>query len=166
MEAAVNIMKFLGAEDIALDLPAASKQAAIESAADRLCRGDDDGDRKAVLQALNAREQLGSTALGRGVALPHARTDVLGEPRVALMRLEQPVDFGAADGDPVDLVLAVVWPAEAMDDFLGTLSKFCKMMREPRLLQGLRDAADSEAASQLLRVAAEQTAPAQSAARA
>jgi PTS system nitrogen regulatory IIA component len=156
MEAAVNIMKFLGADNIALDLPAASKQKVIETAADRLCRGDDDGDGKAILQALNAREQLGSTALGRGVALPHARADVLGEPRVALMRLEQPVDFDAADGDPVDLVLAVVWPAEAMDDFLSTLSKFCKMMREPRLLQGLRDAPDSEAASQLLRAAAEQ----------
>ena len=158
METAVNIVTFLRTEDIALDLPAASKQGVIESAADRLGRGDDDGDRKAILHALNAREQLGSTALGRGVALPHARTDVLGEPRVALMRLEQPVDFGAADGDPVDLVLAVAWPAEAMEDFLSTLSKFCKMLREPRLLQGLREAADSEAASQLLRRAAEQTA--------
>lgn len=166
METAVNIMKFLGAEDIALDLPAANKQAAIEAAADRLCRCNAADDRKAVLQALNAREQLGSTALGRGVALPHARTDALGEPRVALMRLEQPVDFGAADGDPVDLVLAVIWPAEAMDDFLSTLSKFCKMLREPRLLQGLRDAADSEAASQLLRAAAEQTPSAEKTVRA
>jgi PTS system nitrogen regulatory IIA component len=74
------------------------------------------------------------------------------------MRLEQSVDFGAADGDPVDLVLAVIWPAEAMDDFLGTLSKFCKMLREPRLLQGLRDVATPEEASELLRLTAEQTA--------
>lgn len=157
METAVNIATFLRAEDITLDLSAANKQAAIEAASELLCPGED-ACRKAVLQALLAREQLGSTGLGRGVALPHARSNTLAAPRVALMRLEQPVDFGAADGDPVDLVLAVIWPAEAMDDFLGTLSKFCKMLREPRLLQGLRDVATPEEASELLRLTAEQTA--------
>ena len=76
METAVNIATFLRAEDIALDLSAANKQAAIEAAAELLCPGED-ACRKAVLQALLAREQLGSTGLGRGVALPHARSNTL-----------------------------------------------------------------------------------------
>lgn len=165
METAVNIVTFLRTEDIALDLPAANKQAVIEAASNLLCPGED-GCRKAVLQALIAREQLGSTGLGRGVALPHARSNALAAPRIALMRLEQAVDFGAADGDPVDLVLAVIWPAEAMDDFLSTLAKFCKMLREPRLLQGLREIATPEEASELLRLTAGQSASPDRAARA
>lgn len=165
MGTAVDIMKFLRAEDITLDLPAVNKQAAIEAAASRLCPGED-ACRKAVLHALIAREQLGSTGIGRGVALPHARSDALTAPRIALMRLDQAIDFGAADGDPVDLMLAVIWPAEAMDDFLSTLARFCKMLRAPRLLQGLREAATAEEVSKLLRLAAEQTAAPDKAVRA
>ncbi len=165
MEDAVNTMKFLRAEDITLGLPAANKQAAIEAASIRLCVGDDSC-RKAILQALIAREQLGSTGIGRGVALPHARSNALTIPRVALMRLEQAIEFDAADGDPVDLVLAVIWPAEAMDDFLSTLAQFCKMLRQPRLLQGLREAATPEDASKLLCLVAEETASPDKSARA
>ena len=58
--------------------------------------------------ALQARERLGSTGIGHGVAIPHARSAAFHAPRAAFLRLQRPIDFGARDGEPVDLVLALI----------------------------------------------------------
>lgn len=153
----MKIMDILQAEDIALDLPATNRQAVLATASARL--GERAGvDGKTILQALVAREQLGPTTIGHGVALPHARSSALTMPAATLMRLERAIDFDAPDADPVDLVVAVMWPTTAGDEFLGTLSQLCRLLREPRLLHGLREAATPLEARELMCSAAEQTA--------
>ncbi|HRN62098.1 MAG TPA: PTS sugar transporter subunit IIA [Luteimonas sp.] len=60
-----------------------------------------------IADALRERERLGSTGIGHGVAIPHARSAAFHAPRAAFLRLQRPIDFGARDGEPVDLVLAL-----------------------------------------------------------
>ena len=71
-----------------------------------------------LLGALQAREQLGSTALGRGVALPHARLGGDGPPVTIFARLLRPIDFEARDDEPVDLIFLVLWLEASSEGFL------------------------------------------------
>lgn len=95
----------------------------------------------AILDALRAREALGTTALGRGVALPHARLPGDHPPLLLLVRLARAVNWDARDGEDVDLVLLVLWPEASPDGFLPTLAEVCRALREPRTLRQLRAAA-------------------------
>lgn len=132
-----------------LDLDAGSKPVLLkdlsERAASLLGRSAEE-----VEGALLARERLGTTALGRGVALPHARLAGDDPPLMLLARLARPIDFEARDEQPVDLVFVVLWPEEAAEGFLPTLSGLCRILREPVVLAGLRRAATPEQAAALL----------------
>lgn len=136
----MGITDHLSAADVILDLGAATKPAALQllaaSAAERLGRPEAE-----VLDALQARERLGSTALGRGVALPHARLDGDPAPVVLFARLHRPIDFDARDEEPVDLVIVVLWPDESPEGFLPMLAETCRSLRDPGTLRQLRGAA-------------------------
>jgi PTS system nitrogen regulatory IIA component len=106
-----------------------------------------------ILQALMAREKLGSTALGRGVALPHTRLDWLREPLAILARLERPIDFEARDGERVDLVFLVLWPESESEGFLPALSGICRALRDNQLPRQLRQAGSAAEALARLRAA-------------
>lgn len=151
----MKILDFLYVEDIELDLPASNKRAVLEMMSDRLSQRAGVS-REKVLQALAAREQLGPTGINHGIAIPHARLETINTPTAAFMRLDHPIDFEAADGNPVDLVVAVIWPARTTDAFLATLAELCRLLREPRLLQGLRDAGTPQDVRALLCQVAEQ----------
>lgn len=92
----------------------------------------------AVINALQERESLGSTGVGRGVALPHARLD--GPDRVlgAFLRLERPLPYASVDGQPVDLVFALFAPADAGVDHLKALALVSRTMRESAICAKLR----------------------------
>lgn len=106
-----------------------------------------------VLDAILAREKLGSTALGRGVALPHARVDWLDAPVAILARLTRPIDMEARDGEPVDLVFLVLWPESASEGFLPALSSICRVLRDNQLPRQLRQARSAAEALQTLQAA-------------
>src|SRR3546814_9254374 len=82
-----------------------------------------------VLDRLEERERLGSTGFGRGVAIPHARCPAINRPVVVLLRLEDPVDFAAADGMPVDLVFGLLSPANAGATHLHALAALSRLVR-------------------------------------
>ncbi|MDB5380128.1 MAG: transcriptional regulator [Rubritepida sp.] len=109
--------------------------------------------RDKVLDAILAREKLGSTALGRGVALPHARVDWLETPVAILARLTHPIDMEARDGEPVDLVFLVLWPESASEGFLPALSSICRVLRDNQLPRELRQARSAAEALQTLQAA-------------
>ncbi|MBO1074591.1 PTS sugar transporter subunit IIA [Roseomonas marmotae] len=111
--------------------------------------------REEILDALLAREKLGSTALGRGVAMPHTRLEGLGTQLAILARLTRPIEFDARDGEPVDLVFLVLWPEEASEGFLPALSNICRVLRNDQLPRQLRRARSAEEALSLLRSADE-----------
>src|SRR5690606_38453672 len=116
------------------------------AAAERLKRPEQE-----VLDALQSREALGSTALGKGVALPHAELPGSAPPIMLFLRLGQPIDFDARDGEPVDLVFLVLWPAAETKGLLEAMSEICRALRDEQMLRRLRLAETAEDVIRLLR---------------
>lgn len=103
-----------------------------------------------ALDALLAREAAGSTGVGRGVALPHARLAGLTAPQVVVARLEKPIDFDSLDGEPVDLLVALFTPIDAGSEHLRALARVSRLMRQADLREQLRQARSADAMMALL----------------
>lgn len=93
--------------------------------------------RAQVFDALFAREKLGSTALGQGVALPHGRLKGLKSPAAILLRPVEPIPFDAPDGQPVTLILALLVPAQATNVHLQLLSELAQLLSDRILREKL-----------------------------
>ena len=111
-----------------------------------------------VLEALVEREQQGSTGMGRGVALPHARLPGLDRMRAVFVRLESPVTFDAVDDQPVDLLFALFAPEGAGSDHLRALARVSRLLRSEKMRQQLRLARSADAIYAILREDAAATA--------
>ncbi|NJO13842.1 MAG: PTS sugar transporter subunit IIA [Rhizobiales bacterium] len=103
-----------------------------------------------VLENIETREALGSTGFGRGVAIPHCRSKDIRRPSLALIRLETPVEFAAADSRPVSLICGLVSPENAGATHLHALAAISRLTRDEAMLQMLADAPTTEAAYALL----------------
>ncbi|MCB1725464.1 MAG: PTS IIA-like nitrogen regulatory protein PtsN [Chromatiaceae bacterium] len=135
----------LALHSISIADPASSKKRVLEHAARLLAQADTELDAEPVFERLLERERLGSTGLAGGVALPHARVPGLTGSHGAFLRLAEPVEFDALDGQPVDLVFALLVPEEATDEHLQLLSALARMFNETELRDRLRDADPEEA---------------------
>ena len=93
-----------------------------------------------VASFLLKREELGSTGIGRGVAIPHARLPDLQKPYGLLAKLKQPIEFDAIDGQEVDIVFVLLLPAAAENGQLGPLALVARTLRPPENLARLRGA--------------------------
>ena len=100
---------------------------------------------RTALDALLERERLGATAMGRGVAAPHARVAGISRICGVFLRLEKPRDFEALDDEPVDLVFALFAPEDAGADHLRALARVSRALRDPAICAKLRSCADSAA---------------------
>lgn len=107
-------------------------------------------DADAVLDGLLEREAAGSTGVGQGVAIPHARIDGIDRVRAIFVRLETPVAFGSVDDKPVDLLVALLAPRDASAQHLRALARVSRMMRQPELREQLRQARSADAVNVLL----------------
>lgn len=96
-----------------------------------------------VISQLIAREKLGSTGLGQGIAIPHCRLDACPQPLGTLITLEQPIDFDAPDEQPVDLLFALLVPGEAHQQHLDILANVARLFSQSGFCQRLRNAKDS-----------------------
>jgi PTS system nitrogen regulatory IIA component len=103
-----------------------------------------------ILEALHTRESLGSTGLGKGFALPHARIEQLPGRFVCFARLARPIEFAAIDDRPVDLVVLLLTPANGGNEHLAVLSALSRPLRNQDLLRRLRNAGDAQEMHQLL----------------
>ncbi len=106
-----------------------------------------------IAAALLAREALGSTGVGNGIAVPHAQLPQLKAPAGFIVQLERPVDFAAIDGRPVDLLYVLLSPPEARSEHLALLAAGTRRLRERRTADAMR-AAVSPAALRALMAAA------------
>lgn len=102
-----------------------------------------------VFSQLIAREKLGSTGLGQGIAIPHCRVDACPEPLGTLVTLEQAIDFDAPDDQPVDLLFALLVPGEAHQQHLDILANVARLFSQPDFCRQLRAAPDSQALFEL-----------------
>lgn len=107
-------------------------------------------DAAAVVEALSAREKLGSTGFGGGVATPHGK--LAGLPRVVAVfaRLAQPIDFAAVDDLPVDIVMLLLSPPDAGAEHLKALARVSRALRDPAFVAKLRGAGSRDALFALL----------------
>ena len=106
-------------------------------------------DPKAIFNALRAREELGSTGLGEGFALPHARIEGLDRLFGMFARLKRPVHFDSVDAKPVDLVFLLLSPATAQGEHLAALAAVSRHLRDKEFAARLRKAPSASALSSL-----------------
>lgn len=92
---------------------------------------DDDGVDMDVMDALAAREKLGCTGMGHGIAIPHGRVDFISEPIGALLTLDNPVDFDAPDKLPVDVVFGLLMPENQTEEHLQVLASLARFFNSP-----------------------------------
>ena len=97
-----------------------------------------------LFDQLIARERLGSTGLGQGIAVPHCRLAQIERPIAALAKLDEAVDFESPDRKPVDLLFVLVVPEAATDDHLNLLAAVVERFNDSALVKSLRQAADSQ----------------------
>ncbi|MFQ6186227.1 PTS sugar transporter subunit IIA [Sinorhizobium meliloti] len=126
-----------------LDLATKGKHSALSKIAVQIARrtGLDD---RAVLRGIWRRERLGSTAIGRGIAVPHALLRTVSSPVASFTRLAPPIDFTSADLVFVDLVFTLLWPRSEVRTFLPALSQLFRFVRVPLIREGLRLARSTE----------------------
>lgn len=93
---------------------------------------------EAILKAISEREELGSTGLGNGIAIPHGKLPGLEGVTALFAKLEQPVDFDAVDDQPVDLVVLLLAPVGAGADHLKALARVARLLRTESLVEDLR----------------------------
>jgi PTS system nitrogen regulatory IIA component len=108
-----------------------------------------------IFEALVEREGLGSTGVGRGVAIPHARLAGLDRMKAVFVRLDAPVAFDAVDEQPVDLLFALFAPENAGSDHLRALARVSRLLRSEKMRQQLRLARSADAIHAILRQDAE-----------
>lgn len=135
-------LDLLPPERVRTGLAAKDKRSLLAELAGLLAGDDGAG---LVHAALEAREQLGSTGLGHGVAIPHGRSNAVSEARAAFVRLARPIDFGADDRQDVDLVAALIVPEHFTDQHLKLLAELAELFSNPELTAELRAAPDAEA---------------------
>lgn len=149
METGMMISELFSTAGVLLDASASNKANLLEllaaEAAHRIGLSQKD-----ILDALQARERIGSTALGKGVALPHAELPEAETPLILFVRLSRPINFDAKDDEPVDLVFLVLWPGETRKGLLSVMSQICRALRDPQSLRRLRLAKTPEDVVQLV----------------
>ena len=91
-----------------------------------------------IFNALLNREKLGSTGLGKGVAIPHGRMTSLDKPVCAFIKLDTPIDFDASDGEPVDLIFALLVPEDSTEEHLQVLSTIAEIFNNTSVNMALR----------------------------
>ena len=138
----MKISDLLAPADVMIDVRVANKRALLEEFAARAAAGLGlPADR--VAHYLLKREDLGSTGIGRGVAIPHARLPDLQRPCGLLAKLKAPVEFDAIDGQAVDVVFVLLLPAAAVQEALAALALVARTLRSPETLARLRAAKDA-----------------------
>jgi PTS system nitrogen regulatory IIA component len=138
------IAKLLKVENVLVDLDASSKKRVFEQAG-LLFENLQGIARSTVYDALFAREKIGSTGLGLGIAIPHGRIKGLKEAHGAFLRLASPVQFDAPDGEPVSLIFILLVPEAATEHHLQMLSELAQMFSDKDFREQLTVAADAAA---------------------
>jgi PTS system nitrogen regulatory IIA component len=140
----MQIAEFIRAEHVVAGLQVADKAQLLGELARRaaLALGYDG---RTILDALIAREALGSTGIGHGIALPHSRLPGITQLFGLFARLDRPIDVGSIDGQPVDLVFLLLVPAHAGKEHLAALASVSRRLRNRDVVRAIRGARDAGA---------------------
>jgi len=128
----------------------ASKKRALEQLSDLLVIASPGLIQSEIFEGLVGRERLGSTGLGHGAAIPHGRLKSVERPVCAFLQLKTGVDFDAVDGQPVDLICALLVPEESTNEHLKLLAMLAEIFGDERFCEQLRAAQNDADLYQLL----------------
>ena len=140
----MKLIDILPPENTDSDAPGGSKKRVLEHLSHFLADRMSGIDADEIYLGLLARERLGSTGIGEGIAIPHCRMASCEKITGALLKLSDPVDFDAIDADPVDLVFALIVPEEQNDEHLQVLSAIVELLQEEDVRSQLRQASSNE----------------------
>jgi PTS system nitrogen regulatory IIA component len=140
----MEISEILAQDRIACDEEVTSKKGVLEALARMLAGELPRAESQDIFRCLMERERLGSTGLGKGVALPHARMSNCDQTLGAFFRCAKGIDFDALDGQPVDVFFALLVPEKSTEDHLQTLARLAERFSDAALLEKLRTAARQE----------------------
>ena len=139
----MRIIDLLSTDRIALGAQISDKEQAIDKLVELQMAGGCIADRDAYRKAILAREEMSSTAIEQGIAVPHAKSDAVSAPSLAAMTLTQGVDYGAMDGQPSDLFFMIAAPLNG-DLHLEILSRLMVLLMDGEFVKALRSAADAQ----------------------
>lgn len=140
----MNLSQLLTTDTVVCNAEVSSKKRALEYLAELLAKQSSKADAFEIFQHLTEREKLGSTSLGHGVALPHARTIDSDKAIGAFIKLETGIDFDSPDNQPTDLLFALMVPEHYTDEHLEILSGLASCFSDESLCSSLRASGTSE----------------------
>ena len=141
-ETAISIKTILSPELTLCGASGSSKKRILEIIASKVADKYAELDENQIFNNLVARERLGSTGIGQGIAIPHCRLENCTRVVGALLTLEEPIPFDAIDNEPVDLLFVLIVPQEATSEHLELLSQLAEKFNDRELCQRLRNCRD------------------------
>ncbi|WP_040825526.1 PTS sugar transporter subunit IIA [Thermanaerovibrio velox] len=147
----MNLMDLMPMSLVKLDLKGCTREEVIEEMAEMICCEGFLGDRDAYVRDVMAREALGTTGVGMGIAIPHGKSSGVKKPCVAFGRKASGIEWGSLDGEPARLVFMIAVPAEgALDQHLKILQSLSRRLMDDPLREGLMRATSPSDAIALL----------------
>jgi PTS system nitrogen regulatory IIA component len=150
-EAILNLLDYLPEHAITVDLKAQTKKEVLKEMMDLLTQAHQLKNSDKILQALLEREELGSTGIGQGVAIPHGKSEHVEQVVGALGISRRGINFDALDGEPVYLFFMLVSPINSSALHLKILAKISRLMKDKFFRQALRESKTTQEAAQQIR---------------
>jgi fructose-specific phosphotransferase system IIA component len=147
----LKISEYLKPEAIIMEIKAKEKIAAINEIVAYMVESKMVSDRKEFIKALAKRENLESTGIGNGIAIPHARTNAVGDLVLAFARSPQGIDFSSIDGKPSHIIFLIASPENQKSEYIMALAKLSRLLRKHPVREMLRNAKDPEEILEIVR---------------
>lgn len=140
----MHLQDYAAADLIAIEVPARDKENLLARLVDLLVKGGRVRDSDTLMRELLKRESVMSTGIGGGIAIPHALTNDIEHLVIVFGRTDQPLDFQALDGQPVDLVFMLVGPKNAASLYVKLLARVSRLLQNEGFKERLRQASSAE----------------------
>ncbi len=139
----MNITQYIETKNIFLDLKSKSKKNLLEFIAIKMS-GEHKVEKDIIFEKLYEREKLGTTGLGKGIAIPHARIPNITDPKIIIIKLETPLNYESIDGNDVDIVFALIVPEKEDSLHIDILSNIASLLEDKSFLLGIRNSTSKE----------------------
>jgi PTS system nitrogen regulatory IIA component len=147
----MKVLDFLQIDSVSTDLKSQSKQDVITELCQLLKSNGHIADDQAVVTSLLEREKLGSTGIGQGIAIPHAKCAALNKIVAALGVSKKGIDFDSLDGEPVHVIFLLVAPPDSSGLHLKALARISRLLKDKFFRQALREAKTSDEIQKIIR---------------
>ena len=144
------LSEYLRKQDVILHLKGKKKEEIIKEMVDRI---DDVGedDKEKIFQKIMRREELESTGIGNGIAIPHARSEEVGKLRVLFALSKEGVDFDALDGKPVHLIFLILSPEREKNLYIKILARLSRLLKQPGFKKDLMNAKNEDEVIEIIK---------------